>query len=226
MFVANSDGSHRRQLTFPAGNELRSEDPSWSPDGGRLAVLRELDDYSTLAIVSVRSLKTRTLPVRGNIGQPAWGKPGIAYLSRSQDTLSTPFTIRIADPKTGRGRAFAFPATGYSFQSIAWSKRSDLAALEGALAYGSTAQSVALYTDTGRRTSQFQIPKRWTSCGITWSPNGTRLLLTLYRRGHINPKTRQPTPQLYAVSPDGKQWQRLPVGLSRYTFTHAEASKA
>ena len=77
VFVANSDGSHQRQLTFPPANayELRSDDPSWSPDSRRIVFLRELADHSRLAIVSVASGKTRLLDVHGLINHPVWGSP-------------------------------------------------------------------------------------------------------------------------------------------------------
>jgi hypothetical protein len=214
VFVANGDGSGQRQLTSSTGNDLRSEYPSWSPNGRSIAVLREFPNASLVEIVSVASGKTRLLHIHGLINQPAWGTPGIAYLARSQRSSSVGFTIRIADPRNGRGRPFASPTPGYGVQSIAWSKHGDLAALEAGLAYESHAEVVTTYTGSGRRVSQFHIPERWNACGITWSPTGMRLLLTLYRRGHINPKTRQPVPQLYTVDPSGKHWQHLPLGLA------------
>jgi hypothetical protein len=217
VFVANSDGSHPRQLTFPSANEyeLRSDSPSWSPDSRRIAFLREDADYSRLEIVSLATGKTRPLNVRGMINHPVWGKPGIAYLSGSHRSSNPQFAIRIADPSTGRGRPFASPLTGYSFQMVAWWSRAKLAALEGSLANGATAQHVTVYSGTGRRVGGFQVPKQWTACGLDWSPHGTRLLLTAYRPGrrYINAKTRQPVPQLFTVDPSGKHWQRLPLGL-------------
>jgi len=211
VFVANSDGSQQRQVTSPSANEyeLRSDDPSWSPDGHRIAFLRELAANSRLAILSIASGKTRLLDVHGMINDPVWGKPGIAYLNRSKRSSSAPFTIRIADPTTGRARPFASPLPGYSFRLMAWSSRHALAALEG---NGATAR-VTIYAGTGRRVGGFQVRKHWTTCGIAWSPHGTRLLLSAYRGGQINPKTRQPNPQLFTVNPSGKHWQRLPLGL-------------
>lgn len=81
VFVARSDGSHQRELTTPAGNELRTEYPSWSPDGRHIAALRELYDYPRVVTVSVASGKSRPLQVRGAIDDPVWGRPGIAYLN-------------------------------------------------------------------------------------------------------------------------------------------------
>jgi dipeptidyl aminopeptidase/acylaminoacyl peptidase len=212
VYVAHSDGSSQRQLTFPAGAEFRSESPTWSPNGSRIADLRELPNSSVIQIISVARGKTSLLRVHGLISQSAWGTPGIAYLTRESGSNDV-FTIRIADPSTGRGRPFASPPIGYSVQTISWSTRAQLAALEASLAYESDLQRVAVYTGSGRRVARFEIPKRWVACGVTWSPDDTRLLLTVYRRGHFNAKPRQPTPQLYTVDPSGKNWQRLRLGL-------------
>ena len=145
------------------------------------------------------------------------GKPGIVYLNRSKRSSSAPFTIRIADPTTGSGRPFASPVAGDTFQLMAWSSRTELAALESSSEYdglyGARAQRVTIYSGTGRRLGRFQVPKQWITCGLAWSPHGTRPLLTAYRGGQINPKTRQPKPQLYTVDPSGQHWQRLPLGL-------------
>jgi hypothetical protein len=212
VYVANSDGSHQRQLTFPSANELRSVYPSWSPDSRRIVFVREDAADSRMEIVSVASGKTRPLDVHGTINDPVWGKPGIAYLMRSYRGSDAPLTLRIADPSTGRGKPFASPLNGYGFQLIAWSSRADLAALEG----NGIAQRVTIYSGRGRRVEGFRVPKQWTACGLAWSREGTRLLLTVYRPGrqHIDVKTRQPIPQLYAVDPTGKHWQPMSVGLS------------
>ena len=213
VYVANSDGSNQRQLTPSSASAFRSEYPTWAPNSSSIAVLQEFPNSSVVEIISVASGKTRLLHVHGLITQPAWGRPGIAYLARSNQSSNAPFTIRIADPRTGRGRPFASPTTGYGFQSLAWSSQGDLAALEAGLAYESKAEAVTTYTATGRRVSLFQVPEHWVTCGITWSPSGKRLLLTVYRRGRIRAKTRQPIPQLYTVNPNGQHWQRLRLGL-------------
>jgi hypothetical protein len=80
---------------------------------------------------------------------------------------------------------------------------------------------VAIYSATGRQIARFQLHKRWTTCAITWSPTGTRLLLTRYQGFHYAPKEKQVNPQLFTVDPSGKQWKRLRLGL---TLTSCNAS--
>lgn len=226
VYVANSDGSNQRQLTSSSGSDFRSEYPTWSPNGHSIAVLQEFPNSSVVEIISVASGKTKLLHVHGLINQPVWGKPGIAYLARSNRSSNASFTIRIADPSTGRGRPFASPPVGYSVQTISWSPRAELAALEAPLAYESNMQRVTVYTSSGRQAARFHVPRQWVACGITWSPNGTRLLLTVYRRGHINTKTRQPTPQLYTVDTNGQHWRRLRLGAPARVLRRQLALKA
>jgi dipeptidyl aminopeptidase/acylaminoacyl peptidase len=202
--VVNANGSDRRTLTFSFPGELFSTNPSWSPDGRRIVFERDLDDYQKVAIVDPRSGNDQPLGVSGS--KPAWGTPGIAYLSQRVSRLKNlgkpRNSIRIIDPRTRRRRPFASPPVGYTIQAIAWSSKGELAAFE---THNGNAfpPKATVYSETGRRISQFEVPRRWTPCGLTWSPGGKRLVLA------VNPSH----PQLYTFDPSGRHWRRLPVGL-------------
>jgi dipeptidyl aminopeptidase/acylaminoacyl peptidase len=207
VFVADSSGGSLRQLTHSASNEFRSVDPSWSPDGKHIVVQRELNNYTELAIVPAAGGKIRLL---GEGFKPTWGGPGIAYLAKIHSRASPTsgrYVIRLLDPKTGDWRPFASPPVGFSDQAIAWSPRDRLASLDASLRPYDHRAHVTLYSSTGRQVAQFEVPKRWRTCGLTWAPGGTRLLLAVFpARGPVHP-------QLYIVNSNGRHWRLLRVGL-------------
>lgn len=225
VFVARSDGSDQRRLTFPGGaDELRSTDPSWSPDSRRIAFATQfLPDFdSRLGIVSVTGGKIAWLRVSG--WQPAWGKPGIAYLVQRRirvpsDTDGYEYilaytAIRLVNPSKRRSTTFASPPTGYHFESIAWSSRGELAAVDtGGSSSHRPTQLVATYSATGRRLSQFGVPEALRTCGLTWTPEGADLLLTVFPARDARKRIGRAYPQLYTVDPSGEHWRRLSLGL-------------
>ena len=212
IFVANSDGSGSRELTFPSTGELRSAHPSWSPDSRRIAFASEMDVYSKLAIIDVASGKYEPLGLSGT--EPTWGKHGIAYLaqkvSRVKNLGKPRNSIRIVDPNTHRRRPFASPPVGYTVLSIAWSVRGELASFATHHGYAHPAKAT-IYSNAGRQLSEFVVPKKWRVCGLTWSPRGDRLLFTVVPAGKgVNPGV---FPQLYTVDSDGKRWHHIQLGL-------------
>jgi Tol biopolymer transport system component len=193
IWVMRSDGSDSKQLTTEGEpNSIGADAPSWSPDGKRIVYVRILASSPTqLAILTLRNRHVRPLHLVGE--NPAWGKPGIAYVSRGPHRGG----IWLVDPSTGVSRRFATSRYHYEHGAasvLAWSSRGMLAAL--ATSHG---QRVLIYSSAGQLVSDFRIPRDGQACDVSWSPDGTRLILDVIRSG------------VYEVDRSGGAWRRLPI---------------
>ncbi|HEU5215834.1 MAG TPA: hypothetical protein VFU30_09860 [Gaiellaceae bacterium] len=208
IYVMRTDGTDVTRLTHDAARPrspvLRAIEPSWSPDGSRLVFTRQFSDRpnDALAVVSVRSGRERTLHVAGD--HPVWGRQGIAYVGARG--------IMLLNPRTGRASVFASPHAHIA--GLAWSSKGELAALEGEFG-----QRIVVYSSTGRPVREFGTPSRAAgTCGATWSPGGTRLLVRVAEYAallHRLPHDQRPQPGAYTglwtVDRSGSQWHRLPI---------------
>ncbi|MER8044428.1 protein kinase [Streptomyces sp. NPDC094032] len=98
VWTANADGSGERRITAIAGGRV-----SWSPDGTRLAVLREKDGVRQLFAVDVsdgsaRQLTSGTRPVE----DPAWSPDG-SRIAVSLETAPGDWQIHLVDPSAPGG---------------------------------------------------------------------------------------------------------------------------
>ncbi len=82
IHLSDLDGSHDRALTG-GGENLPDSAPTWSPDGNRLAFVRELPDGPHLATVRADGSGEQVLPLRGR--SPVWSPDGrfLAFASGS-----------------------------------------------------------------------------------------------------------------------------------------------
>ena len=108
----------------------RAEDLAWSPDGGRLAFESKRGDHSVIGVYDLAAKKITWLqPSLDTDGQPMWSPDGgrIAFIrspAGAADNVfgnrraAQPWSIWIADPRTGQGRAIwtadAGPGSGFS----------------------------------------------------------------------------------------------------------------
>ena len=99
IFVMNANGSHQRQITF---NALDDEEPAWSPDGRRIAFVRDLDPIrgqsdDDLLTMNADGSKERNLTSSPGVGDssPGWSPDGrrIAFLSDRDGDLEV-YTMR------------------------------------------------------------------------------------------------------------------------------------
>ena len=165
VYLMRPDGTSVRQLTHDPAHRVVS--PSWSPDGSQIVFERLIENspYYILAVVSARTGAERSLHVAGLY--PTWGKPGVAYKSDAGP-------IMLLNPATGRSKVFV--ASSDNVYPFAWSNRGDLAVMQGS--FGHTA--IATYSARGRALTRFQLRLPYSEvCGVSWSPGGTRLLLTV-----------------------------------------------
>lgn len=189
IYVMHADGGDVRRLTHDSARPsvVEAVEPSWSPDGKEIVYVRGamLSAGARLVVISVGTGHERALPASGTFA--AWGKPGIAYTPNG-----VPGVIKLLNPATGSSRIF-IPYAG-SIGGFAWSPRGELAVLEG--------NRVVLYSSSGRRVGGFRLAAPpGEPCGVEWSPDGTRLLITVAHGKDIG---------VWTTTLSGEQRQRLP----------------
>ncbi|MDP9342354.1 MAG: hypothetical protein M3Q23_09745 [Actinomycetota bacterium] len=74
VYVVNADGSHLRQLTANPANDF---DPSWSPDGKRIAFRSERDGNNEIYVMNADGSAQRNVSLwEGDDWGPAWSPDG------------------------------------------------------------------------------------------------------------------------------------------------------
>jgi dipeptidyl aminopeptidase/acylaminoacyl peptidase len=195
-WVMNADGGGRRLLT---GDWEQDIFPSWSPDGSRLAFDHDSGQRLTqLLTIPARGGQERLLAT--GWGAPVWGPDGIAFAG--------PTGTRLVDPRTGASRRLV---RSRYFGPTSWSPDGkELAGITSTAGAAYTTR-VTVYSSAGRLLDSFA-PRGGSSqvCGVTWSPDGSRLLLTLLDARTVPPGFLRHL-YLYVVDPDGTHGKRLPL---------------
>jgi len=186
IWVANADGSHARQLTFPT--ESFDGAPTWSPDGSTLLFSRsDPSSFGELYTIPASGGAITDLHVAG--AQPAWGPTRIAYLTAGTKAEA----LWVADPDGSHARRVA---TG-DVAAPAWSRDGRLAFLVGR-------RGVDIWDGVELRS----VPLPFASVSsVAWSPDGTQLAVTARAWG-------TPAADVYTVGLDGTHVRRLTENLN------------
>ncbi|MGW1721908.1 protein kinase domain-containing protein [Streptomyces sp. NPDC002306] len=97
VWTANADGTGARRVAAISGGRV-----SWSPDGGRLAVLRRQDGVQQLFVVNVSDGSAQQLTTGGaKVEDPAWSPDGRSIAICLQKTSG--WQIHVVDPSQPGG---------------------------------------------------------------------------------------------------------------------------
>jgi dipeptidyl aminopeptidase/acylaminoacyl peptidase len=223
LFLIRSDGSGRTRLTGGskplARDATSSSEPSWSPDGARLAFLRAKHDRyrGRIATLDLASGSTRLLTRGGFDFSPAWSPDGtrIAFTRSSEKHGTsifvvpaeggTPVRLTAGDPnRFDYEAAWAPDGSAIAFSRITEHRKAeridqDLFVMAPD---GSGAHRIA---------SQASAP--------AWSPDGSRIAFLSFRdrQGQTCFEECSYNNELYLMAPDGSGQQRL-------TYTNGDES--
>lgn len=172
LYVMDADCGNVRRLTT---DHLDPDiDPTWSPDGNRIAFMRDHDD--TGWDIYVRDLRTGVdtnlthLPSADNEA-PAWSPDGTRIAFESQ--RDNPFgEIYVMDAGTGNNVTRITDTAGS--RGAAWSPDSKK------IAYGSGGAVHVRDLETGETTDLNNV----SGTGLAWSPDGDKFVFMSHRDGN------------------------------------------
>ena len=220
IYVANPDGSHRRQLTHPSAG-VTDDLPDWSPDGSQIVFERSFQPTSNHPTVAdevmrvnadgsgLRQIGTCTRDCVAN-DDPQYSPDGhrIVFLRVVQvkGTQSLAAGVWLMDSNGGRPHQISgAPAAKSEDHEPAWSpdgKHIVFTRLNDS-AVPMNKQALFIIASTGGKPRQVT---SWSlnAGGANWSPDGTKILFQSYRDCPCSE-----TSQVYTVSVDGSGLTRL-----------------
>jgi Tol biopolymer transport system component len=183
LWIADADGSHRRQLTNPVDQYDGSA--SWSPDGKRIVFSRSSPSSAgALFVIPAAGGTPRSLHLPAS--QVSWGPARIAYAVEGHDGEA----VWTAAPDGSRKRRIA--ARLARADSLTWSRTGRLAYLAG--------KRVAVVADGGKLR---KVPLPFaTVSSLAWSPDGSHFVVSAGATGSA-------TIDVYTVRIDGSGRKRL-----------------
>ena len=187
VWSINADGTDLTRLTEASGPEF---DPSWSPDGTRIAYRSELGDETEIWIMNADGTHKRRLALGL---APAWSPDGslIAFAGKYESVG----IIKLIKPD-GTGLRSLPGTDGGEYPT--WSPNGKRIAFNSNL----TGQHVMYVAeaDGSNVTSLAEVGEGWQ---VDWSPDGRSILFTSHR-DHDNNYT-----DVYVTRPDGSDIRRL-----------------
>jgi TolB protein len=193
IFVMNPDGSGLTNLTNSPAND---QDPAWSPDGQKIAFVRDFDIF-VMNADGTGQVRLTNNPLFD--GQPTWSPDGQKIAFASSRIPGGTFEIFVVNADgTGETNLTNNPAD----QSPAWSPDGSRIAFTRSTAFGS-----GVFVMNADGTGQTNLTPGYGSANPFWSPDGRIAFVSLRNAS---------TPDLYIMNPDGSQMEKLAdtVGLN------------
>ena len=183
LYSISPQGDNLQQLTH---NKVNDVDPAWSPNGQRMAFVRETSDrrgylLTSLWVMNADGSNKRRLTRPGSDSSPSWAPDNVHLVfSRSSRGLRE---IAVLDTRTGRTRPLAPNA-----YAPAWSPDGRL------IAYVTTGQRpLRLIRPDGRsvrslfdRNDLERGTRFWPILQPSWSPDGQQISFTIFFYGKLS----------------------------------------
>lgn len=214
VYVINADGTGLRQVTSDPAAE---SDPSWSPDGGRIAYRHQTSDDRSTDIYVIGAEGNEPRNVSGDDGTPDWGpawSPDGAWVAwNTASDAQVGFDLGIVHPD-GTGRKVVKP--GVFVEYPAWSPDGSRIVFMSQVAEEGSQYDIFVMDADGANVNRLTTAPSddgWP----TWSPDGTSIAFSSTRddcsrsslpdclsTGDLGPFH---TP--YVMAPDGSGQRRL-----------------
>jgi TolB protein len=191
IYVMNADGSGNTKLTNSAAGNF---DPTWSPDGAKIAFTSTRDNNSEIYTMNADGTAQTRLTVHGaSDSMPSWSPDGtkIAFVSSRNAGFPEIFVMNADGTNV---KALTSIALNTWFPS--WSP-------DGSKILFTTSKdgNREIYVMKADGTGQTRLTNNAASDDhAVWSPDGSKIAFMSYRDG---------TSQIYVMSPDGSQQTRV-----------------